>query len=143
MDYVYKAVMTPDPDDGFLVTFPDVPEAITHGQTVAEALTSAREALGFALRARIKDNQPLPESLPTEGIDVYLSPNDALKMAVIEAFSASGMSKSELARRLGRRETEARRILDPYHATGLPLLEAALSALGKTILISVIDTKAA
>lgn len=136
MDYVYKAVMTPDPDDGFLVTFPDVPESITHGQTVAEAL-------GFALRARMKDNQLLPECLATEGIDVYLSPDDALKIAVIEAFAASGMTKSELARRLGRREKEARRILDPYHATGLPLLEAALSAMGKTILISVIDTKAA
>ncbi|MEN9894996.1 MAG: Antitoxin HicB [Pseudomonadota bacterium] len=143
MVYMYKAHLASDPDDGFLVTFPDMPEALTHGKTRAEALESAREALGFALRSRIKDNQPIPHRLATDGIDVYLSPDDALKVAVIQAFAASGMSKTELARRLGRRETEARRILDPYHATGLPLLEAALSALGKTILVTVIDTKAA
>ena len=37
-------------DGGFVVTFPDIPEAITQGNTVEEALAMAHEALETALR---------------------------------------------------------------------------------------------
>lgn len=139
MQYVYAASLEPDPDGGFVVTFPDVPEAITHGQDRAEAIASASEALGLALRGVLLDERPLPQPRTTgEGlVPVAVSPETALKLAVIEAFREADISKSELARRLGRIETEARRILDPDHATGLSLLKSALAALGKTVIIEV------
>ena len=62
-----------------------------------------------------------------------------MKLAVIEAFQACGLSKSELARRLGRGENEAGRILNPDHPTGLDALTAALAALGKKVIVSVRD----
>ena len=37
----YPATLTPDPDGGFTVTFRDVPEAITEGDTRDEALRRA------------------------------------------------------------------------------------------------------
>jgi len=43
------------------------------------------------------------------------------------------------ARRIGKAETEAYRVLDPDHATKLASLEAALRALGKEVVISVKD----
>ena len=61
----------------------------------------------------------------------------AAKLAVWQAWRASGISKSELARRLGLGEGEARRILDPDHLTSLPRLEAALQALGKQLIVGV------
>ncbi len=67
----------------------------------------------------------------------------AAKLAVLEAFAASGLSKSELARRIGKNEREARRILDPRHPTKLPALTAALRALGKRLVVGVMEAKAA
>ena len=70
---------------------------------------------------------------------VAIDPETAFKLAVIEAFGTAGISKSELARRLGRGETQARRILDPDHPTGLPLMKAALAVLGKQAVVSITD----
>jgi antitoxin HicB len=139
MEYQYRAVLTPDPDGGFLVTFADVPEAITHGRDRADALASAKEALGLALRGYPYDDREVPAPNAKQGVPVTVDADDALKIAVISAFRQSGISKSELARRLGKAETEARRILDPDHATKLGLMQAALTALGKEIVITVND----
>ncbi|WP_375706565.1 type II toxin-antitoxin system HicB family antitoxin, partial [Bartonella sp. AA33NXGY] len=48
MEYTYQAKLESDPDGGFIVTFPDVPEAITAGENRVEALENAVEALGLA-----------------------------------------------------------------------------------------------
>jgi len=41
----YPAALTPDLDGGFTVTFRDVPEAITEGDTREEVLLRAEDAL--------------------------------------------------------------------------------------------------
>jgi antitoxin HicB len=45
MRYAYPFDMEPQPEGGFTVTFPDVPEAITEGDTAAEARERAEDAL--------------------------------------------------------------------------------------------------
>ncbi len=50
------------------------------------------------------------------------------------------MLKRELARRHGKTEKEARRILDPDHHSKLGQLQDAMQALGKTIVVSVLET---
>ncbi len=141
MDYIFAANIEPDPDGGFLVTFPDVPEAITGGETIADARSSAVEALGLALRGYLASNLPLPKPVAkrTGLVQIPVDTTTALKLAVVEAFNASGLSKSELARQLGKAEGEARRILDPDHPTKLPILQATLALLGKEIVVTVRD----
>jgi antitoxin HicB len=141
MEYIFSASIEPDPEGGFLVTFPDVPEAITGGQDRAEARTNAAEALGLALRGILAMGRPLPQSRRRgKGlVPIAIAPDTALKLAVVEAFARSKLSKREFAKRLGKAETEARRILDPDHPTKLPLLQAALALLGKEIVVSVRD----
>ncbi|MER9878482.1 type II toxin-antitoxin system HicB family antitoxin [Mesorhizobium sp. M0118] len=141
MVYSYSGQFGIDPDGGFLVTFPDVPEAITTGDDIVEAKQNASEALGLALRGYLAQGKPLPKPMAKgKGlVEVPVEATDALKIAVIEAVQASGISKSELARRLGKAETEAYRILDPDHATKLASLEAALAVLGKQVVVSVMD----
>ena len=149
MDYVYPALFRPEPDGGYVVTFPDVPEAITQGDDLGDAKASASEALGLALRGYLARGLPLPLPKFTPAhepetelgghIAVPVDAVDALKLAVIEAFIAAGISKSELGRRLGKGETEARRILDPDHPTKLAALQAALRLLGKQVVVSVRD----
>lgn len=141
MDYIYDAHFETDPEGGFLVTFPDVPEAITAGSDEAEARSNAVEALGLALRGRLADGRPLPAPRRPrrEHVRIAVDPEDALKLALVEAFARSGLSKSEFARRLGKADTEGRRILDPDHPTKLGVMQAALALLGKAVVISVRD----
>lgn len=139
MEYRYYATFEPDPDGGILVTFADVPEAITHGTDRADALASAKEALGLALRGYPYDERDVPQPLGRNGVPVTVGAEDALKIAVISAFRQSGISKSELARRLGKAENEARRILNPDHATKLGVMQEALAVLGKEVVITIKD----
>ena len=141
MEYVYRARMEPDPEGGFVVTFPDVPEAVTGGSTIEEARANAVEALGLALRGIVAMDRRLPQPVAgsTALVPIAVDPATALKLAVIDAFRDSGLTESELARRIGRAENEARRILDPDHPSKLPSLRAALSAFGKDIVVSVRD----
>lgn len=141
MNYMYPALFHPEPDGGFLVTFPDVPEAITQGDDLPAAKTSASDALGMALRGYLAHGKALPKSSGrlVGHVDIPLEMANALKIAVIEAFRAAGISKSEFARRLGKAGTEAYRILDPDHPTKLAAMEAALRLFGKQIVISIRD----
>lgn len=139
MEYVFAASFEPDPEGGYLVTFPDVPEAITSGATIAEATANAAQALGLALRGIVALGRPLP-SAAARGKNLHpisIRPDVAMKLALVEAFRQSGISRTELATRLGKAESEARRILDPDHPTKLATMHAALAALGKTVVISV------
>ena len=142
MSIEYFAQLAPDPDGGFLVTFPDVPEAITHGADAAEARANASEALGLALRGYVLEGKPLP---PVKARSlkklVRIAPDaqDVLKIATIEAFQASGMTKVALAELMGKKEGEVRRILDPDHPTKLGAMQHALRLLGKEIVIDVRD----
>jgi antitoxin HicB len=136
--YTYRAITEPGETKGVLVvSFPDVPEAITEADGEASALEAAADALGLALLSYPLRGLALPKPRARDGHVVTVAPEIAAKLAVLEAFAASGLTKSELARRLGVRETEARRILDPLHATKLPRLAETLAVLGKRLVVGV------
>lgn len=141
MLFLYGAKFQQEPDGGFLVTFPDIPEAITQGDDYADARASAVDALSTALRGRVDDGLAVPEprAKAPDLVFVAADPETALKIALIVEVKAAGISKSELARRIGKGDTEARRILDPNHATKLGAMREALAALGKEIVVSVRD----
>lgn len=139
MRYVYYATLTDDPDGGFLVSFADVPEAITAGDTYEEALTNARDALGLALRGILVDELPLPQPAALNGVAIAVDADVAAKLAVIQAFRKTKISKTELARRLGKSENEARRLLDPDHPSKIGPLQDALRALGMQMVVTVQD----
>ena len=140
MRYEYDCRLEDDPDGGIIVTFPDVPEANTFGEDRADALHSAAEALALALRTYPDNGETLPERTYAGGEVVAVPIADALKLDVIARFAESGLSKTELARRLERGEKEARRVLDPMHPTKVPMLERALQALGAR---AIVETEAA
>jgi antitoxin HicB len=139
--YVYRAEFERGARRGLVVSFPDVPEAITQGRDMAAARVMAEEALGLALLAYLERGRPLPKArAKARGlIEIAVAPDVAAKLAVLEAFKGAAISKSELARRLDKDEKEVRRILNPKHPTKLPALTAALRALGKRLVVSVAE----
>lgn len=60
---LYPAIMQQG-ETAITVTFPDIPEAITQGQTLEEAYAMAQEVLGFAL----EDYSEYPQASPTSAI---------------------------------------------------------------------------
>jgi antitoxin HicB len=48
MRLAYPVDLIQEPEGGFTVTFPDVPEAITHGRNREEALDAAASAAAVA-----------------------------------------------------------------------------------------------
>jgi antitoxin HicB len=144
--YAYRALFEPgDRRGNVVVTFPDVPEAVTQGRGAPDARVMAEEALGLVLLTYLERGLPLPKprARGRKLVEIAVEPDVAAKLAVLEAFKAAGISKSELARRIGKDEKEVRRILDPRHPTKLPALTAALRALGKRLVVGVMEAEAA
>lgn len=137
--FVYPAVFGPGDHEGVVVvSFPDVPEAITEGDGMADAMRMASDALGVALLAYVRAGRALPKaSARGKGEPVGVEPDVAAKLAVLLAFAASGITQRELGHRLGKDDREVRRILDPMHTTKIGTLDAALRALGHRLVVGV------
>ncbi len=131
--FTYPATLTPDEDGGFVVTFRDLPEAITQGDTLDAALLEAADCLEEAVAGRIDDGLDIPAPSPRQkGESLVAVPLQmAMKAALYLAMREQGVSKSALARRLEVDEKVARRLLDPHHGTRLPLMNRALALLGR------------
>lgn len=134
----YPVILTPD-DGTMLVTFPDVPEAITFGADTDEALMYAIDALESALSFYVDDRKPLPiPSKPKRGQKtVRPSALECAKLGVYQAMMDQGIRKSELARRLGWHMPQVDRLFDLRHASRLDQIEAAARALGRHVEVSV------
>ena len=138
--FVYPAMLTPDEQDGgFVVTFPDVPEAITQGENVSDALQQAADCLEEAVAGRIRRQACLPDASPggPNHYPVPLLAQTAAKAALYLAIRQAGMTPVEIAALLRCDEKEMWRLLDPRHASELSHLEAALAVLGQQLVVGV------
>jgi antitoxin HicB len=125
--------------DGFVVTFRDVPEAITQGDDLTEALANAEEALSVALAGYLKLACDLPAASAAKRTErvIHAAPALVAKVALRRALDAQGLSAADLARRLGVDHKEARRLLDPDHPSKLHSLDLALRAVGQRAVLHV------
>jgi antitoxin HicB len=118
------------------------PEAIASGKTEQEALAEMGQAIKAAVRGRMKDGTDIPTpELPLIATkmrthSVTLSGALAAKASVYTAWKESKLTKVALAERMGRTESEIRRILDPNHGTKLAQLDEAASVLGGRLLVT-------
>ena len=137
MHYAWPVEVLEEPE-GVTVTCPDVPEMVTCGRTVAEALEEAVDALVTAMSFYTDDGRRLPAPSPARGRPVVAVPAlIAAKLALHEAMVRGDISNMELARRLGTDEKAVRRLRDPLHGSKIETVEAALRALGKRLEVSV------
>ncbi len=137
MNYVYPARLEVH-QGTILVSFRDLPEAVTEGSDRSEALAEAVDCLDTALLFRLKEKRPVPKPSQSKAgeVTVPASPSVAGKIAFIRAFEESGLTRVAMAERLGLRETEIRRMLDPDHMTKLDRLDLGLRALGRRLAIA-------
>jgi antitoxin HicB len=131
----YPARFAPAKEGGFVVTFRDIPEAITQGDSLDEAMAMAEDVLVSAMDFYYEDRRPVPvPSAPKRGDRlVELPPSVAAKVMLLNELIAAGLSNAELARRMGTRPQEVQRIVNLNHATKIDTIAAALAALGKKL----------
>lgn len=137
MRYAYPVNLEPEEDGGFVVSFPDVPEALTEGDTREEALAEAADALVVAMGGYGEDRRPIPEpSAAGDGQEIVALPMlTAAKLALYTAMRDQGVTNVALAERLGVSETIVRRLVHPDHHSKIERVEQALAALGKHLVV--------
>ena len=140
--YRYPAEFERDDNDTYIVRFPDIPEAITFGEDVEDALRHAGEALEAALSTYMDRRLDIPSPSRPRGKKTFLVSLPALsdaKVGLYMALRSAGWKKADLARRLGWQRSQVDRLLDLNHHSRLDHLEEAFAALGKRISIKVLD----
>lgn len=136
----FPVTLTPDEaDGGFVVTFRDIPEAITQGETVEEALAMAHEALETAIEFYFEDNRAVPTpSKPQRGQHVVeLAVSLSAKVLLLNEMVTQNIRPAELARRLNTTPQEVNRLTNLRHTTRIDGIAAALHALGRHLEISI------
>jgi len=139
----YSALFTPDPEaGGFVVTFPDLPEAITEGATEAEAMLYAADAVATSLSVYMDRGMDIPTPRKVSGRNYRRIRIPALSEAKISLYVAmrqAGVRAAGLARRLNCRKSQIDRLLDLSHPSPLDQIEQALRVLGKRLVLNLED----
>ncbi|MDT6961535.1 type II toxin-antitoxin system HicB family antitoxin [Cupriavidus sp. SZY C1] len=133
--FSYPVILTRDSNGTLLVTFPDIPEAISVGNDEADALAQALDALEAALDIYFDMRRPIPlPSKPRRGQrTVTLPALVTAKVLLANEMLAQGVRKAELARRLDVHMPQVDRLLDLRHSSKLEMIEKALGSLGRRL----------
>lgn len=144
MRYAYPCNIVPDEEErratgreAYNVSFPDVYGADACGWSWEEALEMAEDCLAAALGGYVKCHEDIPVPGPVEEgqVSIPVPPVVAAKLALHTAMHGQGITKVELAARLGIYESAARRIVDPNHRSHISQVERALKAVGRSLVV--------
>lgn len=135
----YPALFEVAPEGGFVVTFRDIPEAITQGETEAEAMEMAEDVLVSSMEFYFEDKRQIPSPSPAKAGErmVELPASVAAKVLLLNTMIEAGISNVELARRMGTSPAEMQRIVNLDHPTKIDTVDKALHALGRRLEISI------
>jgi antitoxin HicB len=133
----YAVRIRKDSNDTFLVTVPDLPDAITFGESLDDAKLQAVDAIETAMMARMSDREVIPEPKASGRYYVELRPAVAAKVALWNAMLQQGLGKAALARKLKWHLPQVDRALDVRHESTLSSLVEALAVTGNALSISV------
>ena len=139
MQYAYPCNLIPDREEGegFIVTFPDVPGAITGAQTREESLFLAEDALVAMLAVYVQQQREIPTPSPVADDQelVALPPIAAAKLALYTAMREQGITGDALAVRLNLSDSAIRKLLDPDCYSHISQIMKALRNVGRSLVI--------
>ena len=123
--------------EAYGVTFPDVYGANTGGRSWEEALYMAEDCLGVALGFYVEADKdiPMPSPLREGQVLIPVPLLVAAKLVIYTAMREQGISRADLAARLGMQEVAVRKLLDTMYRSHLSHLERALKVLGRTLVV--------
>jgi antitoxin HicB len=136
----YPVKLTYQDVGNYAVSFPDIPEALTLGDTEEEALQHAVDALESALDFYFEHDRavPMPSRAKRGQRLVELPASVSAKVLLFNELLAQKVRPADLAKRLSIPRQHVNRLLDPRHPTKIDSIAAALKALGKTLEMSAV-----
>lgn len=138
MNLKYPCIIERQQDARYLVSFPDLEEACTEGETLEEAVFNATEVLTLTLESRFDEKIEIP--FPSGGkYDYWIAPSAQVQSALLIHFGKSGIKTSDLARSLETSWPAAAKLENPHHWPTLKQLDKAAKVLGKKLIISLED----
>lgn len=138
----YPAVLEKDDNDTWLVTFPDFEDAVTFGDTRAEALAQAVDALETVILSRMKHKLNIPAPSAARGRPlVSIPPLTAAKALLYQELREQHISIRQLAQKLQCAYPVAHRLLDVSRKTRVDDIAKAFQALGKRVVIGVEESR--
>jgi antitoxin HicB len=139
MRFIYPALLERVGEGEVLVSFRDLPECRTSGESEAEALTEAQDALAEAIAGRIDDDEKVPVPSTQRDGEHYVAvpPGLAAKAALAIACQRSGQSLGALAKSLDINRQALSQMLDPRGTNDTDSISQALRILGSELVLEV------
>lgn len=137
--FQYAVLLSLAKEGGYVVTCRDLPELVTQGESVEDALEQASDAMDEVFATYLTEGLDFPEPSKARRREHMVAPppETVAKVALYVAMRSSGISKVQLAKRLGVDEKEVRRLLDPHYGSKLPRIAEAIRVLGQRLVIGV------
>ena len=135
--FQYPVKLTSSKEGGYVVTCRDLPQLITQGEDERDALEQAADAMDEVFATYMIEGMDFPVPGKAGRREHLVSPpaETMAKAALYVAMREAGISKTQLARRLGVDEKEVRRLLDPHYGSKLPRIAQAINLLGQRLVI--------
>jgi antitoxin HicB len=135
--FEYAVRLTPADEGGFVVSCRDLPPLVTQGDDLQRALSEATDAMDEVFAAYMQNGLPLPAPTKARKGEHLVSPpaETVAKAALHVAMNEAGLTKVQLAQRMGVDEKEVRRLLDPHYGSKLPRIAEAIAVLGRRLVI--------
>ena len=133
IDLTYGALIEQD-GDGYLVTFRDIENAFTGGETLDEAIFNTQEVLDLMLLDRLEKDDDIPEPSPVKNgeIAISASPEVAAPALLHILRSHNHFTMAEVARTMGVSYQSYQKLEHGKNLTMRSFKKAA-AALGSTV----------
>lgn len=139
--FAYPARIVKRRNGAYEVRFIDLKDAFTEGATLQEALDNASEVLSGVILTRLNHEMEIPKpSKPGKAKGaVYVLPDGKTQSALLIREAFSGRNLAQIARSMDTSWPAVNRLKSPAHWPTLKLLERALKAAGKQLVIGMRD----
>lgn len=137
--YNYAIRFEQDSAPGVAVFCRDLPELNSYGDDRDHAVKEALDAIETVLSLYVDQKRAIPPASPAQDGEhvVHLPVVIVAKIALWNSMIERDMRKADLCRLLGVHQAQGDRLVDFLHTSKIEQLEAALSALGKRLFVSV------
>ena len=123
--------------EAYVITFPNVPEAISGAWSWQEALEMAEDCLAVALSFYVDRCEDLPTPGPLADGQVLIAVPliVAAKLTLYTAMREQGITGADLATKLDMPENAVHKLLDPNRFSHISHIERALKAVGRSLIV--------
>jgi antitoxin HicB len=135
--FEYAVMLKRAEEGGYVVTCRDLPQLITQGESIDDALAEASDGMDEVFATYIQGKLDFPKPSKTRRAEYLVGPpaETAAKAALYVAMKEAGVTNVQMAKQLGVDEKEVRRLLDPHYGSKLPRIAEAIKLLGKRLVI--------